>query len=82
VAQVLDMPQAGAPKILRNVALESLRSRPVEGFEDMRLYYLVRGEDLRVVRVLHGRRDIDRILENEPADDPLPTRLAPAVNRP
>jgi plasmid stabilization system protein ParE len=34
-------------------------------------WYLVDRDALRVVRILHGKRDIDGILQNEPADDGL-----------
>lgn len=68
VEQLVRMPHMGTLKPLKNPALEGLRSWPVTGFEDMRIYYMVRGEILRVVRVLHGKRDLGRILEDEPAD--------------
>lgn len=48
-----------------NPELQSLRSWPVAGFEAIRIYYLVDQDTLRVIRVLHGKRDIQRILENE-----------------
>ena len=59
----------GAPKAVRNPALAGLRTWPVKGFEDIRIYYLVQREILKVVRILHGRRDIKPILENEPPED-------------
>ena len=34
-----------------------------------RIYYLVQREILKVVRILHGKRDIKPILENEPPED-------------
>jgi plasmid stabilization system protein ParE len=39
------------------------------GFQDILIFYLMADQTLRVVRVLHGRRDVGRILEAEPADD-------------
>lgn len=63
VNQVLAMPEAGTPKLLENPTLAGLRSWRVAGFEDVRIYYLVDDECLRVVRVLHGKQDITRILE-------------------
>jgi plasmid stabilization system protein ParE len=38
----------------------------VEGFEDIKVYYLVVEREVRIVRILHGRRDIDRILDGSP----------------
>jgi toxin ParE1/3/4 len=69
VAQLLRMPAMGTPKTLRNPALAGLRVWPVEGFEDMHIFYLAQGETLKVVRILHGRRDMNRILEGESAAD-------------
>jgi toxin ParE1/3/4 len=63
------MPNAGAPKILDNPLLSGLRSWPVRGFPAMRIYYIHSGDDLRIVRVLHGKRDIGRLLEEEAADE-------------
>ena len=61
------MPGAGAPKILENPLLSGLRSWPVDGFPAMRIYYIHSGDDLRIVRVLHGKRDINPLLEDESA---------------
>ena len=36
------------------------------GFTDIRIYYLLADEStVRVVRILHGKRDLARILEDE-----------------
>lgn len=59
------MPGAGSPWQTNNPALVGIRSAPVRGFEDIRVYYIVRKGKLRVLRVLHGRRDIHRIIEKE-----------------
>ena len=59
-------PEAGAPRKVRNRRLRGLRSWPVPGFADIRLYYLQPEPDLlRVIRVLHGKRDVDRILTSD-----------------
>ena len=60
-------PEAGAPRLLVNPMLEGLRSWPVRGFPAMRIYYLHAGKELRIVRVLHGKRDINPLLEEESA---------------
>jgi len=56
-------PEAGPPRPMRNPRLAGLRTWPIEGFDDMKIYYLVADDALAVVRILHGRRDIERILE-------------------
>jgi len=59
-------PDAGSPKEFANPRLKGLRSWPVPGFENIRLYYLRPDENtLRIVRVLHGKRDLAHILEEE-----------------
>jgi toxin ParE1/3/4 len=45
--------------------LQNLRSWPVAGFEAIRIYYLVEEETIHVIRILHGKRDVKRILEGE-----------------
>jgi toxin ParE1/3/4 len=69
IEEILRMPGMGAPKHLSNDALAGLRSWHVQKFDHIRIYYLVQENTLRVVRVLHGKRDINRILERESADD-------------
>jgi toxin ParE1/3/4 len=63
--RIRELPGVGAPKELENPRLRGLRSWPVPGFEAVRLYYLDTGDTIRIVRVLHGRQDIDSILERE-----------------
>ena len=65
IRQVSKRPGVGAPIALKNPRLAGIRSWPVEGFSSIRVYYLVAEKRLRVVRVLHGKRDINLILENE-----------------
>jgi toxin ParE1/3/4 len=66
----LSRPKAGAPRHVRNPALRDLRSWPVKGFDEFRIYYLLRREKFMVVRILHGKRDIGAILEKQAIDDP------------
>ncbi len=58
-------PQAAPPYHLRNPQLQNLRSWPVAGFEEIRFYFLVEDETIRVIRILHGKRNIRGILEQE-----------------
>jgi plasmid stabilization system protein ParE len=45
--------------------LRNLRSWPIAGFEVIRIYYRVDTDVIQVIRVLHGMRNVRRILENE-----------------
>ena len=45
--------------------LQNLRSWPVAGFEAIRIYYALEEDAMHVIRILHGKRDVRRILENE-----------------
>jgi plasmid stabilization system protein ParE len=53
----------GAPKQIANPLLAGLRSWPIPGFPAVRLYYIYADNELRIVRVLHGKRDIHPLLE-------------------
>lgn len=46
-------------------SIPGLRSWPVKGFDMIRIYYLSAPDSLRVVRILHGRRNIRQILRQE-----------------
>ena len=48
-----------------NPQLQTLRTWAVAGFEAIRIYYLLNEDTLRVIRILHGKRDVKRILERE-----------------
>ena len=48
-----------------NPRLQTLRTWAVTGFEAIRIYYLLDEDTLRVIRILHGKRDVKRILEGE-----------------
>jgi plasmid stabilization system protein ParE len=50
--------------------LQNLRSWPVAGFEVIRIYYVLEEDAVRVIRILHGTRDVTSILEREEALDP------------
>jgi toxin ParE1/3/4 len=50
-----------------NPQLQNLRTWPVTGFEATRIYYFLDEDTIRLIRVLHGKRDVKRILEREGA---------------
>lgn len=66
--QIRKNPGIGAPRQFDNPRLKGLRSWPVPGFEHIRIYYLQPDRHtIRVVRILHGKRDLGRILGSEQA---------------
>jgi plasmid stabilization system protein ParE len=60
---VREHPLVGARYGSNKTELQNLRSWPVAGFEAIRIYYLAESDALHVIRVLHGKRDVKRILE-------------------
>jgi plasmid stabilization system protein ParE len=58
-------PNIATPCHLRNPELQSLRCRPIDGFEAIRLYFLAESGTMRVIRILHGKQNVTGILERE-----------------
>ncbi len=69
ILQLLHMPCSGMPRELKNPALRGLRAWPVRDFDDFTIFYQVVENTLRVIRILHGKRDVARILKKESDDD-------------
>jgi toxin ParE1/3/4 len=69
VRQLLRKPNIGAPREIGNPALKGLRVWPVKDFDEFLIFYVVVGDSARVIRILNGKRDLDRILKKELADD-------------
>lgn len=63
ISKLTLQPTIGAPKEFKNPRLAGLRRWPVDGFEVIGIYYLPSKGVLRVVRVLHGKRDVDLLLD-------------------
>ena len=51
--------------ILRATRIFKICAPGLAGFEAIRIYYLVDEGAIRVIRILHGKRDVKRILEGE-----------------
>lgn len=64
------MPNAGTPRPSGNPILAGLRSWPIRGFGEHNVYYLVQPERLTIVRVLHDKRDIGSILDEQTVQSP------------
>ena len=58
-------PHVGPKYSSSNPRIQNLRSWPVAGFEAIRIYYVLEKEAMHIIRILHGKRDVRRILERE-----------------
>lgn len=57
--QLRERPGVGSPRFFKDAKWKGLRSWPVPGFEDVRIYYLHPEPSLiRVLRIVHGKRDL------------------------
>jgi toxin ParE1/3/4 len=56
-------PGFGRALQLRNPELEGLRVYRVQGFDNHLVFYLPREAGIDVVRVLHGARDLDAVID-------------------
>lgn len=65
IKRVCKTPAVGSPMLVKNLQLAGLRSCFVEGFPSIRIYYLATSASVSIVRVLHGKRDVHSILEDE-----------------
>ena len=57
------MPTMGAPYEVSNPQLAGLRKWPIHGFGDFLIFYVEHRGTIEVVRVIHGARDIPRVLD-------------------
>ena len=56
-------PEAGYRFFVRRPELQGMRRFPLsDGFEKTLLFYVPRNEGIEMVRVLHGNRDLERLL--------------------
>ena len=63
------MSHMGTARRLRNPTLQGLLVWPVKDFEEFLIFYLLRGDTILIIRILHGKRDINRILKGESIED-------------
>jgi toxin ParE1/3/4 len=59
------MPLIGSPRRFRSSRLRNLRQFPVKSYEDYLIFYRPTDDGIEVLRVLHGRRDIEAIFEQQ-----------------
>jgi plasmid stabilization system protein ParE len=58
-------PRVGPRYSSSHPRVQNLRSWPVAGFEAIRIYYAPEADTLHIIRILHGKRDVRQILDNE-----------------
>jgi toxin ParE1/3/4 len=61
--QLAQMPGMGSPREFRNPHLAGIRQWRIAGFEKYLIFYRPLEGGIEILRVLHGARDIRRILE-------------------
>jgi toxin ParE1/3/4 len=60
-----EMPGMGSPRRFKNSKLAGVRMWPIKDFPNYLAFYLTTDESIRVLRVLHGARNIERILDSD-----------------
>ncbi len=58
-----EFPNLGREREVFSPHLLGLRSHAVQGFENYLIFYRPVADGVEIIRVLHGARDVDRILE-------------------
>jgi len=59
--RLLDMPGLGAPQAFTHPKLGAMRAWQVPGFQYMYIYYQEIAGGIRVIRILHSKRNLRRI---------------------
>jgi toxin ParE1/3/4 len=59
------MPFIGSPRYFAKSRTRKLRQWPVKGFRDILIFYKITKDSIEVCRILHGRRDIRAIFEDQ-----------------
>ena len=65
LSALADMPHMGALRTFDNPALERIRMWPIKGFEKHLIFYRQIAGGIEIIRVLHGARDIEALLNQE-----------------
>lgn len=64
--QLSAMPRMGARRRAKTPTLKGLRSWPVGGYRNYLIFYFPIDNGIDVLRVLHGAREVDRIIDSGP----------------
>ena len=66
VAFLLENPHAGSPREFLTSRAHGVRSWATPGFPNHLIFYKANGDDIEVIRFLHGARDLPLYLEEDP----------------
>ncbi|PSF35517.1 type II toxin-antitoxin system RelE/ParE family toxin [Aphanothece hegewaldii CCALA 016] len=61
--QISKLPQMGKQCQLSNPELAEIRQQAIKGFKNHLVFYRVLNSDIEIIRVLHGARDLEAILD-------------------
>ncbi len=67
--QLEKMPQSGKNSYFSNNRLQNIRQLTLKGFKKYLIFYQIIPTGVEVIRVLHGSREIEAILENDSQED-------------
>ncbi|PZM13809.1 type II toxin-antitoxin system RelE/ParE family toxin [Rhizobium tubonense] len=68
IDEMMLSPNAGSPRQFDSAVLAGMRSWPIKGFDAVRIYYLANQDVVTIVRILHGRRDVEGIFDSHDED--------------
>jgi toxin ParE1/3/4 len=63
--QLAQTPKMGRLREFSNPNLADVRQQAIKGFKNYLVFYRTRDTDVEVLRVLHGQRDIEAILDED-----------------
>lgn len=63
IETLAERPSLGRLREFATDSLAGIRSLPVPGFRNYLIFYRIQGDQLEIIRVLHGARDLESILE-------------------
>ena len=63
--QLAQTPKMGRACQFDNPILADVRQQAIKGFRNYLVFYRTRDADVEILRILHGRRDIEAILDED-----------------
>lgn len=67
--RIAEIPGIGTIRVIGAKEPITVRVWPVTGFRNYLIFYQAAKDEVTVLRVLHGARDVDRILETETSEE-------------